>query len=527
MEPTQDDPLNAQSTSDFFWTTVNAGEAAPGVQTPLSLTAWQGAASAGFLAAGRALGVIRSDEDLPVAGVLGFYGRATLSVNFLQLLGDRMPGTTSEKIISGLVGHMPEGLTPAPTRRFYPSFLVNFPRTFAQVPRQLVVLSKSQDEWWRRTVPTVSDMDLPAVTHFLAEARERHLRATIAQCVAAFVGVQPVHDAIERIAAKFASDSSADLTAPVGGPEMGVILDIWRASRGWITVAEVARNQGFHGPFEGELSSRIWREEPRPLQAMVDRYADRPASESPLEHDEQRAALRRCAERELLAEVPIAARPAIRGILRLGRQRLHLRGVAKRSMLQGFDGIRAGARRLGLLLELDGVLDNNEDVFYLTIDEILQPQLTNCKDVVAWRRGRRNRHLQVSLPTIFAGDPTPIPNRDGPRESTATVIEGIGVSAGVAEGRARVVTDPAFDDVEDGEVLIAGTTDPSWCAIMFVSAALVVDIGGALSHAAVVARELQIPCVVNTRDGTDIIRTGDWVRVDGRAGTVEILKHRE
>jgi len=75
--------------------------------------------------------------------------------------------------------------------------------------------------------------------------------------------------------------------------------------------------------------------------------------------------------------------------------------------------------------------------------------------------------------------------------------------------------------------LIAPTTDPSWSSILFVSAALVVDIGGVLSHAAVVARELEIPCVVNTRDGTSVVRTGDRVRVDGRAGTVEILERAD
>jgi pyruvate,water dikinase len=103
------------------------------------------------------------------------------------------------------------------------------------------------------------------------------------------------------------------------------------------------------------------------------------------------------------------------------------------------------------------------------------------------------------------------------------VLTGIGVSAGVVEGIVRVVTDPGFADVEPGEVLVAPTTDPSWASIMFVSTALVVDIGGALSHAAVVARELGVPCVVNTRSGTKALRTGDRVRVDGGKGTVEVL----
>jgi phosphoenolpyruvate synthase/pyruvate phosphate dikinase len=73
-------------------------------------------------------------------------------------------------------------------------------------------------------------------------------------------------------------------------------------------------------------------------------------------------------------------------------------------------------------------------------------------------------------------------------------------------------------------VLVSSTTDPSWSSIMFISSALVVDIGGPLSHAAVVARELGVPCVVNTRDGTERLQTGDRVRVDGGTGTVEILQ---
>jgi rifampicin phosphotransferase len=109
---------------------------------------------------------------------------------------------------------------------------------------------------------------------------------------------------------------------------------------------------------------------------------------------------------------------------------------------------------------------------------------------------------------------------DGAR---AERVEGIGVSAGDTEGMARVVTDPSFAEVEPDEILVAATTDPSWASIMYVSSALVMDMGGPISHAAVVARELGIPCVVNTRKGTREIKTGDRVRVDGTTGVVEIL----
>jgi pyruvate, water dikinase len=90
-----------------------------------------------------------------------------------------------------------------------------------------------------------------------------------------------------------------------------------------------------------------------------------------------------------------------------------------------------------------------------------------------------------------------------------------------------VVHDPTEVDVEPGEIIVAPTTDPSWAAVLFLATALVVDIGGPLSHAAVVSRECGIPCVIGTDNGTAVLRTGDFVRVDGNKGTVEILKRAE
>ena len=123
--------------------------------------------------------------------------------------------------------------------------------------------------------------------------------------------------------------------------------------------------------------------------------------------------------------------------------------------------------------------------------------------------------------------PEPISLEDDPGgrpDVIPGVITGIGVSAGVVEGVARVVLEPDFAEIEPDEILVSPTTNPSWSSIMFVSAGLVVDIGGALSHAAVVARELGLPCVVNTQVGSRVINTGDRLRLDGKEGTVEILE---
>ncbi len=103
-------------------------------------------------------------------------------------------------------------------------------------------------------------------------------------------------------------------------------------------------------------------------------------------------------------------------------------------------------------------------------------------------------------------------------------LRGLGASAGVYEGPARVVESPEqFDDVKKGEVLVCKMTSPSWVVLFTKIGALVTDSGGALSHPAVVSREFGIPAVVGTRTGTERIRTGQRVRINGAAGLVEIV----
>ena len=211
-----------------------------------------------------------------------------------------------------------------------------------------------------------------------------------------------------------------------------------------------------------------------------------------------------------------------RAVLQLARVRIPQRGVAKRSFLQTLDVARMAARHAGRFLADSGKLNDPEDIFYLTEDELRAGVGPEGPDLVAKRRQRRTAYSGLrfrstewsGLPEVVSGEPD---------LDCGDVIRGTGVSPGVVEGRVRVVTEPSFADVEPEEVLVAATTDPSWCSIMYVSAALVVDLGGLLSHAAVVAREIDVPCVVNTRDGSRRLRTGDIVRVDGDAGTVQVL----
>ena len=106
----------------------------------------------------------------------------------------------------------------------------------------------------------------------------------------------------------------------------------------------------------------------------------------------------------------------------------------------------------------------------------------------------------------------------------AVELSGLPVFPGVVEGRAVVVSDPANAELEPGDVLVCEFTDPSWAMLMPLAGALVIDIGGAMSHGAIVARELGIPTVISTTDGTKRLRTGDLVRVDAEAGVVRLIE---
>ena len=99
----------------------------------------------------------------------------------------------------------------------------------------------------------------------------------------------------------------------------------------------------------------------------------------------------------------------------------------------------------------------------------------------------------------------------------------MGVSPGIVEGPVRVVSSPTDADVQAGEILVCVTTDPSWISLMVVASGLIIDVGGPVSHGAIVARELGVPCVINTGNGSQVLQTGQQVRVNGTTGIVEIM----
>lgn len=217
------------------------------------------------------------------------------------------------------------------------------------------------------------------------------------------------------------------------------------------------------------------------------------------------------------------------GLLRASQRGLRQRENVKDAGVRLVSILRGAILEAGRRLTTRGGLREPGEVFFLKLEE-LKPAL--CGDAVfdlraaiAERAPEAARQRQLHPPPVIVGrfdEGAPVPRVSG---LDATELSGVAVSPGVATGRARVILQAdAGAHVLPGEILVAPYTDPGWTPCFLTAAAIVVDIGGLLSHGSVVAREYGLPAVVNVGIATRIICTGDLLEVDGNRGRVTILE---
>ena len=171
------------------------------------------------------------------------------------------------------------------------------------------------------------------------------------------------------------------------------------------------------------------------------------------------------------------------------------------------------------------VLPDREDIFYLSLEEFRDVVRTGRVDeeLVTRRREAFVSHCALTPPRVLTSEGEALDGayrRDG---IPAGTLPGLAVSAGVVEGRARVVLDIADADVAPGDILVTVATDPSWSAAFVAISGVVTEVGGLMTHGAVIAREYGLPAVVGVTQATRLIRDGQRIRVHGSEGYVEIL----
>lgn len=528
-----DDPLMEHSPDGVFWTTVNTGEGRPGVSTPLSQSFWGEATEIAMKRTFRDYGVLRDEEvryhDAAHNTIAMFYGRCAANVDVLRSFMDRTPGMTGEGFERQLLGSSRAGLPAERGWSRIPVVLAKLPRVLFGNPGILRRAADEQDRWWRDQVRPEALADVSGAPDRLSAAVRRFEDAMWLQTRSTFLCVGFFDQLVALTERTGLGGIEHQLIGGYGTLLEGqMVTDMWAVSRGRLRLEDMLDRWGYHGPREAELLSRTWREDPAPLVQAIAAYAERGEAHDPARQATTRAADRRQAEAKLLTALGPMARTNARILLRLLRTNVPLREVGKAMYVQAVDAGRAAARTIADRWAADGVLKHPDDLFFLTIEEIHAGPRGELREIVEIRRALYESYLPVTLPKTWYGNPEPIPLRGtesgGPDRCER--LTGIGVSVGVVEGRARVVIDPADSaPLEPGDVLVCSSTDPSWASLFVLAGALITDIGGPLSHGAIVARELGVPAVVNTLTGTTTIRTGDLVRVDGAAGTVELLEN--
>jgi phosphohistidine swiveling domain-containing protein len=241
--------------------------------------------------------------------------------------------------------------------------------------------------------------------------------------------------------------------------------------------------------------------------------------------DDPKLLIRTVAKAMSAAPLAASARPALpvwaRPVSAAEAGQLRQREVRRDRMVRAIWVLRGLLREYGRRLADTGALGTPDDVFYLTVDELDAPP-PDVAGVVARRRAEQRSLAELAPPEAFSG-------RWLPTTATAVAltsgesIQGLGVCAGRVRGRVRVVRPDTIDELQPGEIMVAKVTDVGYTPAFAYVAAVVTELGGPISHAAIVAREYGVPCVVNVRGAADRLPTGALIEVDGATGHVTLL----
>ena len=302
-------------------------------------------------------------------------------------------------------------------------------------------------------------------------------------------------------------------------PGGGAFLAAWDA---------FMREHGHHCRGELELHNPRWREMPEYCLGLVRSYCACLGGADPEAHQRERAAARRRAAAACRARLRNPLKRAVFGaMLRLAQQGCVLRENVKNEAVRLTATARGMLCELGGRLERAGVLAARDDVFFLEKEEIAgaacgaaPPRL---REMIRIRRAQYEAMCAIEPPKVIVGvfDPARFtPDRVG---AAATALKGVSASPGRATGKARVILKAdSTHQILPGEILVAPFTDPGWAPYFLPAAAIVMDLGGILSHGSIVAREYGIPAVVNVDYATRVIATGRTITVDGDRGWVYV-----
>jgi rifampicin phosphotransferase len=562
-----------------FWTRANVVEVLPEPVTPLGWDLlWEGVCLAGwrdlFV---QDLGMGDDEMDRARAEVVGIFGGYSyLGAALFRIWAERTPGMTPNTIDDAYFGDHPD--VPlyvkepwhdnAHTTEVMGQYLV---WATTGLDQSQLEADKAASLQLRANRPDFASMTTEALLGFVVAQRplmRRLFHTHISQSLGASVGPgilaqicgaigQPQWamrlmsgmGGVDSAAPSYAmwdlsrrARASNSLTAIFEGGNTGVHSRLVEkagsdadAKALLVSLDEFLAEFGSRGANEWDLVAQVWELRPDTVLAAIDRMRVTPDEASPMAENTKREAERL----DLTAQVraALAGNDEALGGFEVGLASsatfLPGRERSKTTNIRVLHEIRMATLEIGRRLADKGLLDDPRHVFYLFMDEFeemvhgndagLKPLIPNRVAYREWLQG-------LEPPFIIKGHPKPNTEwlKKGSRVvepvKIGEVIKGTPGCPGTATGRARIITDPTDPfALEPGDILVAPATDPSWTPLFVPAAAVVVDVGAALSHAVIVSRELGIPCVPSVIDATRRIPDGAIITVDGDNATVTIV----
>lgn len=483
---------------EVHWTSLNAREALPNVLTPLMQELLLKMCHDAFMASLRLLGA--STTGWEVMGL--FHGRVFLNVTALEAIVAQLPVSNPRSLLEGvLMGEHREKPRLRLSWEVLPNLLrlawgaLTFRSRYRALEREVYqpvrVEGLSPRELWSSALDGLklrgafhlhvlgSAGAFGAMAQLEEMAGSRALAARMLQGLGTF---------------RFASAAAA-LRDLVDSPEL---------------LEAYLEEYGHLGPGSLDLNETTWRDEPSRVLGMVEQLRAAGETGGRAAYMARLGEQRRAAEREFFARLPWWKRPLGHLALAAARVLAPHRENTKFLLHRRLDGVRA------LLRELERRL--GVELTFLTPAEISLLLDGGVVPAEVIRERRRVYRRDQSRPC-------PLHRVDSrlyyPQPPSGDVLHGIAGSPGLARGRARVLLSlHEADRLQPGEVLVTSTTDPCWTPLFSIAGAVVVEVGGVLSHGAVVAREVGIPAVLGVNGVMAVIRDGEELEVDGSTGQV-------
>lgn len=551
--------------SHIVWSNVNVGEALPGVATPLTWSVLSEFSERGFRRAFGALGCkVPKDAEL----VQSFRGRIYLNLTEFMEIASQVPGLRPKTLLALGGGGEASVLEAQIEKPGSSGFLLRLPLTVARYLRENVGLTERVarfEKSFHEERGRLASLDFRVLSHSgldrvlyrvekLLDDSGLIMLNVYGNLLATVLLLRAVLALLAKEdAERFERDlltGLADVESAIPGLSLWHIAEMARVepeAREILTTRDPSelrladlpegptrramerflQAHGFRGAREAEIAEPRWSEDPTlPFATLRAHLTREGGAASPVTVERKQRELRERASAELERRVPGPARAAVRHLLSLVQRFMRLRERLRGNVVQVLGLYRAVALDASRRIAVSEPGVPSDAAFYLSVDE-LHAYLRGDVRVVAPLVERRKLQLERDRrlpdpPDTFVGFPPPTEEEEVP---PGDALRGLAACSGVVRGKARVLKSPSeAAELEPGEILVAPYADVGWSPLFLVAAAVVTDLGGPLSHAAVVAREYGVPTVVNVKHGSRSISTGDEIEVDGGAGTVRILR---